>query len=495
LNLARTEQIFPFEKGISQCVPSEYTHKHIFIQVKEQSTEHLPTMAWHSSGATNDELVDNLIENGLISSDIAAEAFRNVDRIHFVPKGCEEVAYDDRPLKANKNVHISAPHIYCTVLDSLDLEPNSTSSFLNIGVGTGYLSCIVASILGKKSHCYGVDIHNDVIQHCESAIESWKESFGEEHAKLVNFHGNGLNILDQGESSLGFDRIYVGAAIEKEDFESLKGMLAEDGILVAPVDDCLTKVVRTKHTFSAQTISGVHFAPLLQTPEKSVLIPAMKWSTTNYHLYPPSFQSAAMTLLMCSNSKLIQIPKMDAPVARTNIAATLPNHVWLHIISFANRKWFDPQFCEVERLKKRLRMEQSLSSELESQNRLLRGTQAILQHERDLYSSLIRRIRTEIQGAIHQGEGNNVGSQDALYNTTQMLLDEANIILGYYHTSEVEVESNNMEVDQNDEDASSEWEVEVDMSISMPIDAQTGESEHDPQVPSRRTVSFAVDDL
>jgi hypothetical protein len=140
-------------------------------------------------------------------------------------------------------------------------------------------------------------------------------------------------------------------------------------------------------------------------------------------------------------------------------------------------------------------MEQSLSSELESQNRLLRGTQAILQHERDLYSSLIRRIRTEIQGAIHQGEGNNVGSQDALYNTTQMLLDEANIILGYYHTSEVEVESNNMEVDQNDEDASSEWEVEVDMSISMPIDAQTGESEHDPQVPSRRTVSFAVDDL
>lgn len=53
-------------------------------------------------------------------------------------------------------MHISAPHIYASAMEALDLEPNSSLSFLNIGSGTGYISCIVAEILGPKSLHYGV---------------------------------------------------------------------------------------------------------------------------------------------------------------------------------------------------------------------------------------------------------------------------------------------------------------------------------------------------
>ena len=70
-------------------------------------------------------------------------------------KGCKELAYSDQPLKEGK-IHISAPHIYCTVLEALQLEENSSISFLNIGSGTGYLSCIIAEILGPKSLNYGM---------------------------------------------------------------------------------------------------------------------------------------------------------------------------------------------------------------------------------------------------------------------------------------------------------------------------------------------------
>ena len=64
------------------------------------------------------------------------------------------MAHMDQPLREG-NLHISAPHIYGSVLEALELRPNSSLSFLNLGSGTGYLSCIVASILGSHSNNFG----------------------------------------------------------------------------------------------------------------------------------------------------------------------------------------------------------------------------------------------------------------------------------------------------------------------------------------------------
>jgi len=75
----------------------------------------------------------------------------------FLPiilQGNETLAHSDQPLKEG-NVHISAPHIYGSAIEALDLVPNSCTSFLNIGSGTGYVSAIVADILGPNSLNYG----------------------------------------------------------------------------------------------------------------------------------------------------------------------------------------------------------------------------------------------------------------------------------------------------------------------------------------------------
>ncbi len=69
-------------------------------------------------------------------------------------QGNETLAHSDQPLKEG-NVHISAPHIYGSAIEALDLVPNSCTSFLNIGSGTGYVSAIVADILGPNSLHYG----------------------------------------------------------------------------------------------------------------------------------------------------------------------------------------------------------------------------------------------------------------------------------------------------------------------------------------------------
>ena len=64
------------------------------------------------------------------------------------------MAYSDQPIRIEK-IHISAPHVYCFALEALELEANSCSTFLNVGSGTGYMSCVVADILGTRAQNYG----------------------------------------------------------------------------------------------------------------------------------------------------------------------------------------------------------------------------------------------------------------------------------------------------------------------------------------------------
>ena len=109
-------------------------------------------------------------------------------------------------------------------------------SFLNIGSGTGYLSSIVAHILGPTGICYGIEINRNAYEHGISAVDHWKEENSHLELPLMEFiHGNGLNIdTASGVSVIGFDRIYVGAAIERSKLSQLVSLLRIGGILVVP---------------------------------------------------------------------------------------------------------------------------------------------------------------------------------------------------------------------------------------------------------------------
>lgn len=109
-------------------------------------------------------------------------------------------------------------------------------SFLNIGSGTGYLSCIAAHLVGPTGMCYGVDIHQDAIDHCLASVARYKANNPNLDLPHMQFiHGNGLHIdASSGESLLGYDRIYVGASIERSTLIQLASMLRPGGILVGP---------------------------------------------------------------------------------------------------------------------------------------------------------------------------------------------------------------------------------------------------------------------
>jgi protein-L-isoaspartate O-methyltransferase len=109
-------------------------------------------------------------------------------------------------------------------------------SFLNIGSGTGYLSTLVAHILGPTGMCYGIELSREAYEHGIISVNRWKEENDSIEMPLMEFiHGNGLNIdAKTGEAAFGFDRIYVGAAIERSKLMELASMLRFGGILVGP---------------------------------------------------------------------------------------------------------------------------------------------------------------------------------------------------------------------------------------------------------------------
>jgi len=196
--------------------------------------------------------------------------------------------------------------------------------------------------------------------------------------------------------------------------------------------------------YNTEEITGVHFAPLMTHPSKEVVIPATKWCPSNHRNYPKRFQDSIRAVLLCSSSSYIQ----KAPVVQgINVSAALPRDLWVHIFSFANRKWFEPENGEAEVLRRRLRQEQRNAAEARTEVDELQVRLSLIQRERDLYLSMIRRWRSEIRHSLSQAESqrqtsrstNNSGStrndnadEDSLYLSNQVLLNEANAILSGY---------------------------------------------------------------
>lgn len=421
-------------------------------------------MAWRSSGSNNTEMVDKLKRFGVITSDTVEEGFRGVDRKFFVPRGNESMAHSDQPLKEG-NVHISAPHIYGSAMEALDLVPNSSISFLNIGSGTGYISCIVAGILGPNSLNYGVELHDDVIGHCKESISKCKTStmeyadgvsifhFQDDTADIRIVKGNGFNIMKtKGEGIVGFDRIYIGAAVEKEDLANITKLLSPGGILVGPVDDELVKVVRVgnislevegddtttdddnaslaglNQEFTSQILSGVRFAPLVTRPALSTIIPANVWNPSVQCGYPSEFKSASMQLLMCSNSEVIQpLPRVPSQDERFNVAAMLPKTLWLEILSYTHRKWFEPEQDEADYLKRRLREEKAKTAKAENARREAEERCLAAERERAVYRLLARRWQSRLTLLLSQQErrDENAQQQDEAAEDLSVLLDLA----------------------------------------------------------------------
>eukprot|EP00112_Aurelia_sp_Birch-Aquarium-sp1_P016950 Seg3885.2 transcript_id=Seg3885.2/GoldUCD/mRNA.D3Y31 product="Protein-L-isoaspartate O-methyltransferase domain-containing protein 2" protein_id=Seg3885.2/GoldUCD/D3Y31 len=131
-------------------------------------------MEWLSHARSNQEMVDKFTRLGIIESSDVERAFRCVSRAAFVPSDLLEDAFKDTPLRGSHHVHLSAPHMYATIMEELELDVGM--SFLNVGSGTGYFSTLAGYIIKKDGINHGVELHDDLVKFANERVREFLEN-------------------------------------------------------------------------------------------------------------------------------------------------------------------------------------------------------------------------------------------------------------------------------------------------------------------------------
>ena len=190
---------------------------------------------------TNEAMTQMLLNHGSICTESVVKAFRAVDRGFFIDPPDdgrnEEVRYINMPFR-NGVQHLSAPGIYGTAIEALDLREGL--SFLNVCSGTGYFSALACQILGTRVRarapkvgwiplppffseifCNRSWLTTTLRQAVHAAIELRGELVTRAREKLDELgctnvdlrHGSCLEI--EAEGSMRFQRIYIGAGADE----------------------------------------------------------------------------------------------------------------------------------------------------------------------------------------------------------------------------------------------------------------------------------------
>ncbi|KAF7562924.1 hypothetical protein G7046_g1181 [Stylonectria norvegica] len=218
----------------------------VAIIAEGENSEHVRglNMAWRSSGDTIEALIENMWKNGLITDPRVKEAFLKVDRAHYAPVK----PYKDYPQPIGHSATISAPHMHASAVEHMlsYLIPSSAAPaprVLDVGSGSGYLTHVMAELVGDKGLVVGLEHITELKQLGETNMAKSEQGRKFLDSGRVLFRvGDGregwVEAPREGEESegKGWDVIHVGAAA-KEIHPQLLGQIKSPGCMFIPVDD------------------------------------------------------------------------------------------------------------------------------------------------------------------------------------------------------------------------------------------------------------------
>jgi protein-L-isoaspartate(D-aspartate) O-methyltransferase len=183
------------------------------------------------------------------------EAMRAVDRRGFLPPGLRERADEDGPLPIGGGQTNSQPRTVQNMLELLDVAEGMT--VLDVGAGSGWTTALLAHLVGPSGRVIGVEI--------DPRLAAWgAANLARRHAPWAEIHLAEPGVL--GWPSAGpYDRILVSA--DAADVPGpLLDQLADDALMVLPVNDVMLRVQRTGGGKPVITEHGLYrFVPLRET--------------------------------------------------------------------------------------------------------------------------------------------------------------------------------------------------------------------------------------
>eukprot|EP00731_Ephydatia_muelleri_P021986 Em0014g577a len=183
-------------------------------------------MAWRSHGASNNDLVARLKENGIINSEKVEKVMQETDRADF----CTHSPYLDSPQSIGYQVTISAPHMHAHALELLKDHLYDGASALDVGSGSGYLTVCFARMVGATGVVVGIE---HIKELNDQAIENVKKHHREllESKRLKLVVGDGRHGYKE---NAPYDAIHVGAAADDVPHELIE-QLKPGGRMIVPV--------------------------------------------------------------------------------------------------------------------------------------------------------------------------------------------------------------------------------------------------------------------
>ncbi|KAF2169623.1 hypothetical protein M409DRAFT_64697 [Zasmidium cellare ATCC 36951] len=221
-------------------------------------------MAWRSSGATNEALIGNLSQNGLITSERVKNAMKGVDRAHYAPTS----PYQDSPQSIGHRATISAPHMHASAAESLLPYLFPGAKVLDVGSGSGYLTHVLAELVKPGGKVVGVE-------HIQALVEMGQRNTGKS-AEGRELLASGALEYRKADGRLGwpqeapYDAIHVGAAAAGHQ-EKLIEQLRSPGRLFIPVEEAYNQHIYVVDKDEQGNVTkkkeyGVQYVPLTDAP-------------------------------------------------------------------------------------------------------------------------------------------------------------------------------------------------------------------------------------
>ncbi|MEM5811831.1 MAG: protein-L-isoaspartate(D-aspartate) O-methyltransferase [Candidatus Aenigmatarchaeota archaeon] len=201
----------------------------------------------------NINLTEHLKQSGVLKTKEIISAFLKIDRKNFIPSVFLNEAYNDYPLPIGEGQTISQPYTVAFMLELL--EPKKGQKILDIGFGSGWTTCLLAEIVGKKGKVYAIEIIPEVFEFGKKNIE--KYDFLKE-GRVEIFCADGSKGLKEKSP---FDRILVSAAA-KEIPQELINQLENNGVLVIPDFEGIYKIKKIDGKIEKEYYYGFVFVPL-----------------------------------------------------------------------------------------------------------------------------------------------------------------------------------------------------------------------------------------
>ncbi|KAH8727060.1 protein-L-isoaspartate O-methyltransferase [Phaeosphaeriaceae sp. PMI808] len=221
-------------------------------------------MAWRSSGSSNETLIKNLMLNGLIKSNRVKEAMLKVDRAHYAPSS----PYKDCPQPIGHAATISAPHMHASACESLLTYLHPGSRVLDIGSGSGYLTAVLANLVGPSGSVIGIDHIQPLVDMSTANMKKSEDGRRMLESGQVKFvTGDGRKGWIEGAP---YDAIHVGAAAA-EHHKELTEQLKAPGKLFVPVAEGHAQYIfviekREDGSVERKKLYGVQYVPLTDAP-------------------------------------------------------------------------------------------------------------------------------------------------------------------------------------------------------------------------------------